>query len=188
MKKTKYLLLLVLVLPALFVGGYLIGNTGTDAGTTVSGKDVAVHGSALLECFNDEPCVRVQDYNLITNMGLEEIANKIFNDANSSAANFDYIALGNGTSPVAGSATLNSEIADCGLQRAQGTVRSVGTGNKTVTYTFTSTCDSVIVNNTMLFNASSSGTPYAGGPLSTNRTMMADDTLNITVFSWFVNP
>lgn len=63
--------------------------------------------------------------NLITNAGLAEVAGLI-NGVTSGP--FDYIAVGTGTTAAAaGNTTLETEIADSGLSRAQGTTSRVTT-------------------------------------------------------------
>lgn len=64
--------------------------------------------------------------NLITNAGFAGAASRL-NGAGAEAA-FDYIAVGTGTTAAAvGNTTLETEIADSGLSRAQGTASRVTT-------------------------------------------------------------
>lgn len=79
-----------------------------------------------------------------------------------------YLALGNGTVPTASSTTLNNEQTDCGLARATGNYYDLGVGYWEINTTFTFNCSvSRVVNTTANFNASSTGTLYAGGTIST---------------------
>ena len=78
-----------------------------------------------------------------------------------------YLALGNGSTPSAGDDALDSEIAECGLERKAGDYYNLGVGHWEINTTFTYTCDTeMIANNTANFNATSEGVMYAGGSIS----------------------
>lgn len=100
-------------------------------------------------------------------------------------AGFKYIALGNLTVPDATSTTLAGEYTTGGLQRALGTYFSLPqNGNWTISKTFTSTADALLVNTTGLFNASSGGSMLAGFSF-TSATLQTNDqiTINSTIWS-----
>lgn len=162
-----------------FVGNVVLIPVST-AGT--SGQELA-YDSAVCIYLNDElvmDCIQ----NTLTNYGKNMIKFKLTGVAASQAA-VDYIAVGNGSLPTASSTSLNSEIPDCGLTRAQDTSKAdIATGNWSYSYQFTSTCDGVIVNTTGLFNHTSADTGFfAGANFSSPVTLQTDDKLNIT---WYI--
>lgn len=114
-------------------------------------------------------------HNVLTTAGLQLLEDKM---AGGSTSAVDYIAIGNGTAPVVSDTTLDSEITDCGFARAQATFENIGIGNWSYAYTFTSTC-SIVVNTTGIFNASSSGTIFAGDSF-TDVSVEANDQVKIT--------
>jgi hypothetical protein len=95
------------------------------------------------------------------------------------------IALCNATAgcgePVADATETWNPITTCGLAEATGTYASVGTGNWTITKTFSSTCDNVQTNVTRLRN--SAGTNFAGRSF-TLATLQNGDSLQITWYVW----
>ncbi len=102
---------------------------------------------------------RVSISNLITNAGFAGAASRL-NGAGAEAA-FDYIAVGTGTTAAAvGNTTLETEIVDSGLSRAQGTASRVTTDvtNDTaqVLKSFSVTGTKAVTESGLL-NASSSG-------------------------------
>jgi len=99
------------------------------------------------------------------------------------ATAFKYIAVGNTTAPTSSSTSLAGEIADCGLARASGTYATIGTGNWSITYLWTSSCNNEAVNTTALFNASSTGTMFMGDSFTTV-TLQNTHQLNITITQW----
>ncbi|MCD6572260.1 MAG: hypothetical protein J7K62_03210 [Thermoplasmata archaeon] len=114
--------------------------------------------------------------NVITESGLNHIKYLLGTGISSDAVK--YIALGNGTAPTSTSTSLNNEITNCGLTRAEGTYTSNGVGNWNISKTWTSTCDGVPINTTALFNASSGGTIFAGHNFGT-RIVYSNDQIQI---------
>jgi hypothetical protein len=116
-------------------------------------------------CPVGKPCVPLEyRENTITNAGLNHVEFLMGVGVNSPVK---YLALGNGSVPAIGDTTLNSEITLCGLGRATGTFYDLGTGWWEVNNTFTYTCStSMMANSTGAFNATSSGTFYAGGTIT----------------------
>jgi len=116
-------------------------------------------------CAVGKPCVPL-DYreNVITNAGLNHLELMMGVGASSPVK---YLALGNGTAPTIASTTLDAEQTLCGLGRATGTYYDLGNGWWEINNTFTFTCSNALkVNTTANFNASSTGTLYAGGTIS----------------------
>jgi len=103
--------------------------------------------------------------NVITTAGLNFVELLMGVGANSPVK---YLALGNGSAPTIASTTLDSEQTADGLTRATGTYYDLGNGWWEVNTTFTYTgSTSRVVNTTANFNATSSGTMYAGGTITT---------------------
>lgn len=121
-------------------------------------------------------------HNILTDAGKNWLRDLIGNWAGGTTA-MKYIAVGNGTAPASGSTTLNAEITDCGLARASATYTSIGTGNWSQGYLWTSSCNNEVVNTTALFNASSTGTMFMGDSF-TSVTLQNTHQLNITITQW----
>ncbi|MBN2203096.1 MAG: hypothetical protein JW700_02850 [Candidatus Aenigmarchaeota archaeon] len=125
-------------------------------------------------------------HNALTNAGKEAIEDLI--GAGTAGAAFDYIALGNGSTPSAGSTSLDEEIGDSGLERAQGTVNQVAggsSGNWSVTNTFTATGAVGSINTTSLFNNSfpTNISMFAYNTF-TEVSLQAQDQINVTWTIW----
>lgn len=101
------------------------------------------------------------NHNLITNAGKDYIENALAHGG--SIANVTVIAVANNT--VAQSATdtsLQGEWTTCGLARAQANeFTDNGYGNWSIAYTWTVTCDDVIVNATGLYTNEATPTLFA---------------------------
>ncbi len=97
----------------------------------------------------------------------------------------DYIGVGNSTGVNSTSPSLEGEISDCGLDRAQDTsVLNIDNGNWSYNYKFTSTCSGLIVNTTGIFNHTSANDGFlAGATFSSSVTLQTNDELNVT---WYV--
>lgn len=83
--------------------------------------------------------------------------------------------------PTSGDSSAEYPFTGCGLIPIQGLFTSLGqVGNWTVSNTFISTCDNVIINTTYITN--STGTPFSGAVLSSSTTLQTNDqfTLNAT--------
>lgn len=98
--------------------------------------------------------------NLVTNAGFAGIAARIGADAVEAA--FDYLAVGTGTTAAnASNTTLETEITDSGLARAQGTdsrtTTTVTNDTLNINYTWTAS-GSKAITECGLLNAGSSGT------------------------------
>lgn len=119
--------------------------------------------------------------NTYTNAGKNATRDYLWGTA---GANFDYLALGNKTATSSTSTTLDGEYAGGGLQRAQGTIYNLAqAGNVTVSKTFTSTANNLLVNTTALFNATSGGTLFAGFSF-TSATLQTGDKIIINATIW----
>jgi len=124
-----------------------------------------------------EPC----HSNLLTNGGKDLV---MFGLNSSGPQNVVLIGVSNQTSAQAATDTaLATEWTSCGLTNSSGTFVYRGVGQWNVTKTFTSTCDSVTVNGTALYN-NSLGNGLANKMFAettfTSTTLNTNDQLNIT--------
>lgn len=122
--------------------------------------------------------------NLITNGGLDFIANQIGNSASASAsAVAKWMALTtNSTAPAATDTTLASEIATSGLSRQAATFGHTGGTN---TFTQQSVWGSITgtvsgISKMALFTAASGGTMVFETLLAVSKSVSSGDTLTIT--------
>jgi hypothetical protein len=104
------------------------------------------------------------------------------------AAAMNYIAVGNGTPVNASTVFLENDIDECGLERTQDTsaVDLDDNGNWSYSVMFTSTCNGIKVNTTVLYNnsaASQENTSFAGDTFGSAVTLQSSDQLNVT---WYV--
>lgn len=129
---------------------------------------------------------RYETHNLITDAGKDFIKQQAFGTASTSTA--QYIALStDSTAPNANDTTLAGEITSQGLERAQGTATSGGTGQITISKTFTMTSGnqtSFTINKAGLFDSSSGGTLVAVALISNPPTLQAGDSITI---NWQIN-
>ncbi len=151
------------------------GNSANDK-FSLQGMVCIYKNGQLIEC----------KHNLITNAGKDHIKECIGAGSTTSGCRMGYLALANCTNGVSASDTSlcnGQEWTTCGLARADATYNSIGTGNWSHTYQWTSSCDNAIVNATGLFNASSGGTLFAETTF-TSVTLMNGDKLNVTYYTW----
>jgi hypothetical protein len=152
--------------------------------TTKNFSQLGLHSTVCIYKNNEltAPCT----HNTMMNSGLNWTRDLIGNAAASGTIN--YIAVGNTTTAeTATSTTLPGEITDCSLGRATGTytVQTVSQGNWSISKVFTSNCaNAEVVNTTGLFNASSSGTMFAGKNFAASVTLQNGDQLNVTWYVW----
>ncbi len=107
-------------------------------------------------------------------------------------SNATTISVGNNTSPQAqGDTSLQGDYSKssniCGLTNGTGSIVSdalVGvSGNWSISKVFTSTCDSVIVNATGLYNSTVGGLLFAQANF-TSVTLQNQDQINVTWYIW----
>jgi hypothetical protein len=186
---SKYLLAVPILL---VIGGFLTVSMFSNTvitGTTM-GTEAIEHGGAT--------CVKViradgtvEDLGCKHNTFMDE-GKKFLADEIGTTASTNYVnqmLLGN-TSSTADS-TLGDHpgiITDCGLAPATITWadHSVGVGNISATYTWTSTCDGILVNTTGLNCSTCSATTnyFAGNDFTTAATLNINDQLNVTWYVW----
>ena len=134
-------------------------------------------------------------HNIVVNNGLDLLKNVLGGQQRN--MNATWVAVGNSTPLLPTDTKLNGEFVPyagsataCGLLNATGTYVNAGTGAWNITYTFTSSCNNVVVNATALYNSSTGGT---GSPLYpgltptlfaeanfTQTTLQISDQINVT--------
>jgi hypothetical protein len=178
MKKEYIVAMAILVLAMAFYLNPIEGSKSSDATINYHSSvcKVVTRADGTVEDLGCNP-------NIVTNAGLNHLK-EFLGQGNAGSVNASIITVGNGTAPVAGSTTLNNEITDCGFGRRGPTYASIGTGNWSLTYTWTdASCNGLVVNTTGLFNASSGGTMFAGNSF-TSVTLQSSDQLNVTWTIW----
>lgn len=127
------------------------------------------------------PDGEIKDYevndNLLTDAGADALKVLIGTGVGGNA--WDYIAVGSGDAPTTSSTTLDGESSGNGEDRSQGSYTSLGTGHWKIEKVFSITGTVTDLNNTGLFNASSSGNMIAGDNF-TDTSVANGDSLNIT--------
>jgi len=115
--------------------------------------------------------------NVVTNTGKDFIKTSIGQEASN---NVSELAIGNGTTPVVASTSLDGEKTANGLERVNGTYYNNGVGNWSIVYTWTSTADAQVLNTTGLYAIG--GNLFAGTTF-TETTLQTDDqiTINYTI-------
>lgn len=173
--------LLILLVPVLFLASSL-SFIETEKTQDVGSTTIEYHSNV---CVWKNGVLLGCTPNVLTNTGKDLIKDYIGGAA--AGAKVDFIGISNGTPPAAGSTTLNNEITTCGFARAAGSYvsRSESNGNWSFSKVFTSTCNSILVNTTGIFNASSAGVLFAGNTF-TDATLQSNDQLNVTWFIWIV--
>lgn len=121
--------------------------------------------------------------NTLTNLGKNMTRDRL---TYLSGVAVNYIGVGNSTEVNVSSPSLEGEISDCGMDRAQDTTRlDIATGNWSYNYKFVSTCSNFVVNTTGLFNHTSENSGFlAGSTFSSGVTLQSSDELNVTWYVW----
>ena len=162
-KKIIFGLLGVLLVSVVLTIPLLRNNFGINDG---------VHYKATVCVYKNDELISCQ-YNLLTNGGKDMIRDAL----QGTSTNINQISLGNGAAPTASSTSLPSEYTDCGLAKATASTQNLANnGNWSVYYTFTSTCDSKVVNTTGLYK--NGGNLFAGTSF-TSTTLQTDDQIKI---------
>lgn len=181
--KKKILLSCLLIAAAL-------GSLSIAYSTTLSGagpSESAIWHTAVCIEKNGEltgPC----QHNELTTWGQNTTTDRIFTSV---GAAVDYISLSNGTGSGA-AIDIDSEIAECGLSRAQATTNTAvsspeSDGNRTLAYTWTNTCNvNVLVNNTGLHNTTAGATDamFAINNFTSDVTLSLNDQVTVTWYVW----
>lgn len=140
-----------------------------------------VYTNVHIKHFGDWGTWEESSSNVLTSVGSNLTTDYL---ASGDGAAVDYIGVGNGTVPTQGSTSLNNEIAESGLSRAQGAISNIN-GNITITIEFTYSGSAALpVNTTGLWNASSGDEGFFAADEFTDRTLQENDKLNITWSYW----
>jgi len=135
---------------------------------------------------------RIEDlgcnHNVVNNGGLNFIKECLGNGGCGTPTAFKQMAVANCTTTPAAAHTVlcnaaSNEWITCGLNNATATYVTAGTGAWNETYQWTSSCDTVYVNATGLYNATTAGTLLASNTFTTV-TLMNGDKLNVTWGIW----
>jgi len=176
----------ILSLGAIAISALLILAVYSKAPTSVTfGQGIPETGISCIRIIrkNGEVTPWECSHNVLYNSG-KELLETILGDTGSGGP-VKIIALCNATAgcgePQADASETYNEITTCGLAPATGTYSSIGTGNWTITYTFTSTCDNVKTNVTRLKN--SGGTYFAGNSF-TLATLQNGDQIQVKWYIW----
>ncbi|MEM3609575.1 MAG: hypothetical protein QXK49_01805 [Candidatus Aenigmatarchaeota archaeon] len=169
----KYILALIIALIALALTlNFNSPVTSTTQSIKYTGVACIYKNSELVTC----------KHNIITNKGKDLIKTDMMGTG---AVTLDQLAVANSTSAQSASDTdLQGEWTTCGLARATGALTSIGTGNWSINYQWTSTCDNVYVNATGIYNTTASGNLFAETTWSPTTTLMNGDKLNVTYYTW----
>jgi len=121
--------------------------------------------------------------NTFTNVGVNETAKRMFL-ADGSFSGFVYIALGNGSAPLATDTTLTEEITDVcltpqGRQDFSGNCVYVNNANLTCWYQYTTNCN-MIINSSGTLNASTNGIFLQGADFA-DASMQPDWLINVSI-------
>jgi len=196
----KIIASLIVVIGLAGVGGYLLGNstpiissttnTIIASSSTIPSLATAHYGEACMQITRADGTVEseVCNHNQFPMSGRNMTRDYLGAGATLSAVN--VVAAGNVTTSQAATENwLNGEYAACGLTKAAGTgptgvSGANANGNWSVTKTFTSTCDSVVVNGTALMNGTGAGNYTFAMANFTSATLQTNDQINITWFVW----
>ncbi|SPC33315.1 MULTISPECIES: phage tail fiber protein [Candidatus Nitrosocaldus] len=176
------------LLLGIFLVVYTVNGIGISSGTSKGSVESAVFHDVVLITVerNGHIIYRYETHNLITDAGKDFIKQQAFGTASSGTA--QYIALStDSTPPSASDTTLVGEITSQGLERAQGTATSGGTGQITISKTFTMTSGanpSFTINKAGLFDSSSGGTLVAVALINNPPTLQEGDSITI---NWQIN-
>jgi len=121
-------------------------------------------------------------HNIITDRGKDLIKMDMMG---TDTVTLNVLAVANNTAGVSASDTnLQGEWTTCNLSAVTVTPTSVGTGNWSLSYEFTSTCDSVNVNAVGVYNETKSGNLFAETTWSPTTVLNNGDKLRITYYLW----
>jgi len=176
------------LMATLLLAVFAIGLSGNNSEGIVTPMEI-VPETTVLEPINygSNVCVSVNDefvgcqHNVITTNGLNYVKDCI---GNGGTNDINTLALGNTTAPVVGETALAGLWASCGLTKAEATYNTNGDGNWSQAYTWTSTCDNVVVNTTALYKLNTVEGMFAGGALSAPTTLQTNDKLQINYTTW----
>lgn len=178
MEKWKYGIPLLLIAIA---GVYMYSAgmpTGISDGLHYTG--IACITAVQSGVFHDYGC----QHNLITTRGLNLIKFNMMGV--NQTIKVGTLAIANSTSPQLITDTeLNNQetVAGCGLANVSSTLTDIGTGNWSVSHTWTSACNGRIINATGIYNTTAVGNLFAEANF-TSVTLNNGDQLTVTYYTW----
>jgi len=191
MDSLKHIIPILLVV---LLGGFLAGqliSIETPGINTVSGQGAIHEGYACVKVIRKNG--DVEDFGCKHNQFMSEGKKFIANQIDTTTANTDSIDLmflGNGTSWGEEQTNHTGEMFDTTCDLAAASIdwvnSSIGVGNLSATYTWTSGCD-VIVNTTGLNCSACSSTEeefFAGNNFTSSVSLSNGDQLNVTWHVW----
>ena len=173
MKKILGIIALAVLVSVLVMGFDYGGAPEISDGIKYHSKVCIYKNGKLVEC----------GHNVLTDEGKEFIETEL--GTTPSTNSIDRMQLGNGSAPTSTSTSLDGLITTCGLSEASITWSSVGTGNISASYEWTSTCDNIVVNTTGLkCSACGASTDFFAGNSFTDVTLQTNDKINVTWYIW----
>lgn len=165
------LVLIVIALVQIVAVVFSSRPTSLAEGIKYGGAFCVYKNNKLIECKE----------NMITNRGKDLIKMDMMGTA---VVTLDKLAIANNTVAQSPADTnLQGEWTTCGLARATGTLTSVGVGNWSISYQWTSTCNNAIVNATGIYNTTAPGNLFAQTTFAT-ATLQTNDKINVTYYIW----
>jgi hypothetical protein len=187
----KIIASLIVVIGLVGVGGFLFGQ---NIGIRISGNSVGLPTShSGIACIQVTRADGTKEESICNHNQFPMSGRNMTRDylgAGASLSAINVVAAGNVTTSQAATENwLNGEYAACGLTKAAGTgptgvSGADANGNWSITKTFTSTCDSVVVNGTALMNGTGAGNYTFAMANFTSATLQTNDQINITWFVW----
>jgi len=180
-KNIKLIALFSVIVLAMLSIGLGIGGVVEDTSQTKTSDGITEY--SLVRVYKNSELVG-QNHNLITNIGKDMIKLATGNPT-SIVTNATVQVLGNTSAPAVGDTTLSGIISNCGLTGKPGSYSSNGAsnGNWTLSSTWTSTCNNLVVNTTGLYNMTTSGNLFAGTSF-TSTTLQSGDVITVNYTVW----
>lgn len=161
-----------------FALGILVLSNSSTPLTTVNGLSGGINYRGYVCVYKNNQLVECK-HNILVTTGKQWIQDKL---AGTSAGTATVIAIGNGTTAqdVSDTDLPGTRQTGCNLAWQTGTYGATGTaGAWNVTHEWTSACDNMGINETGLYNGTSSQILFAETTFSTV-TLMTNDKLNVT--------
>lgn len=161
------------------------------AGTTSVSDGVSFHNPITIElkhpsCADapdnpkcDQPSEVQTVHNLVTDLGLNNIRDQISDLNGAPTAAWDYIQLSTNTTTSSTDITCEDNVTGNGLDIAQGTAVAAGTGNYTLTKTFSVSGTQNSITKVCLHNSSAVGAFLMAEAVITSTSVISGDTLII---------
>lgn len=151
---------------AIGVGAFSLSAFGSLGAVTDTEEKLGYKGELSVQVYDENGNLKDERHldNLIVNTGFEGIADRIAGHTGFTAGEYNYVALGTGTTaPAGGDTALQTELAGGGYARQQDTDATYTSGSKsfTIQVTFGAGVGSGAVTESGLFDASTTGNMLA---------------------------